>query len=197
MPVFAVEIDQVDEDQSPVRHLPERVEQMVEVGVVAGAVAFVAGAAMREDIARFADRDDRPMFFRGPVEERALRRLDRVVATVVGAPERGTVGADEGTRDDAPNPQRIAKASHDEAKGVEPIEPEGVLVRRDLKHAVGRRVADRATRPEMGLAEGVDHGGDRHGSGTEDAVEPGFAHEARQKVGREAGFDGRKVTPGQ
>ncbi len=72
MPVFAVEIDEVDDDQSPVRHVPKRVEQMVEVRVVAGAVAFVAGVAMGEDVARLADRDDRAPVLRGPVEERAL-----------------------------------------------------------------------------------------------------------------------------
>ncbi len=115
-------------------------------------------------------------------------RFDRVVAAMVRAPERGPVGADEGTRDDAPDAKRIAESSCDAAEGVKPIEPERLLVSRDLKHAIGRRVADRAARPEMGLAECLDHGGARAMPVAEDAVEPGFGHEGspRGRAGNRA-----------
>ncbi len=117
-------------------------------------------------------------------------RLDRIVAAMVRAPERGPVGADEGARDDAPDAKRIAEAPDDPAERVKPVEPERILVSRDLEHGIGRRVADGPARPQMRLAERVDHGGARAVPVAEDAVEPGFGHEGSHEVARETGLDG-------
>ena len=64
--------------------------------------------------------------------------------------------ADEGPRDDAADAERIAELSADLADLVEPLEPEMLFVRADLKHGIGGGVADRLAGPDVLLAELLD-----------------------------------------
>ena len=58
MSPFGVEIDQIDEDQAALRRRRERIEEKIDIAVVALALALVPGVAMGEDVADLADRDD-------------------------------------------------------------------------------------------------------------------------------------------
>src|SRR3984957_336364 len=85
MSPFGVEIDQVDEDQAPLRRCPERIEQKVDIAVVALSLALVPGVAMGEDIANLADRDNRSAGAGGPLQNVAVRRRHGEVLAIGGA----------------------------------------------------------------------------------------------------------------
>src|SRR5208282_6164408 len=104
---FGVEIDQIDEDEAAVSGRRHRLEQEVDVAVVALALALVPGVAMGEDIADLADRDDRPARARRPLQEIAVRRGNREILAIGGANEVPGARADEGTGDDAADVEGI------------------------------------------------------------------------------------------
>ncbi len=67
---------------------------------------------------------------------------DGVVVAVGGAAERAR-RAGEGPGDDPADLHRVQHAARAPDRGQQPVEPEGLLMRRDLEDAVGRGVADR------------------------------------------------------
>src|SRR5690348_3140598 len=147
MAPFGVEIDQIDDDEPALRGRRKRVEEEVDVGVVALALALVAGVTMGEDVADLADRDDRAARARGALQEVAVRRRYGEVLAVRRADEVFRARADEGPRDDPPNLQLVAELPRDAAELVEALEAERLFVRRDLKHRIGRGVANGLARP--------------------------------------------------
>jgi hypothetical protein len=80
---------------------------------------------------------------------------------------------------------------------VQPLEPEGLLVRGDLKDAVDRGVADGLAGPQVLGPELVDDGGPGGVAVAEDAGEPRLAHERRDKLRRERRDGVREVAPGK
>ena len=156
MAPFGVEIDQIDEDQPAVGGRLQRVDEEVDVAVVALALALLAGVAMGEDVADLADRDDRAARARGALQEIAGRRRNREILAVGGADEILGALADERPGDDAADVERIAEPARDAAEIVEPLEPERLLMRGDLQHRIGRGVADRLQRPQVLLAVVLD-----------------------------------------
>ena len=110
MPPFGVEIDQIDEDQAALRGRRERLEEKVDVAVVALALALVPGVAMGEYVADLADRDDCAARARGPLQEIAVRRRNGEILAVGGSREVLGARAEERPGDHAPDLQRIAEA---------------------------------------------------------------------------------------
>src|SRR4051812_29778225 len=74
MAPFGVEIDQVGEREAAVGQRAEGVEGGGEVGVVAVRLDLPARAAMGENVADLADRDQRPPSAGQDVEKRVVRR---------------------------------------------------------------------------------------------------------------------------
>ena len=159
MPPFGVEIDQVDEDQGALRRRPERIDEKVDIAVVALALALVAGVAMGEDVADFADRDDCAAGAGGPLQNIAVRRGHSKVLAIGGARKVLGARAEERTRDHAPDVQGIAQPPRNPAKIIETLEPERLLMGGDLEHRVGGCVADGFQRSQMLFAIVVDHRG--------------------------------------
>ena len=147
MAPFGVEVDQIDEDQPAVRRGLERFEEKIDVAVVALALDLLAGVAMGEDVADLADGDDGAASLRRALQEIAVGRRHGEILAVRRADEIIRGPADKGPRDDPPDPERIAETARDAAELIEPLEPEGFLMRGDLEHRVGRGVADRLSRP--------------------------------------------------
>ena len=127
-----------------------RLDGRRQAGIVAVRLDLPAGAAMGENVADLADRDDGP---RPP-----LVSVSRIVSAgggvgeilaVAGALEPVFGRADEGPRDDAADIERVAELPGDAAELVEPLEPERLLMRGDLQDAVDRGVADRLAGPHV------------------------------------------------
>jgi hypothetical protein len=78
---------------------------------------------------------------------------------------------------------------------VEPPEPEGLLMGRNLKYAVSRSVTDRLSGLQMLLAELCDDIGTRGVTIAENPRQAGLLHESVNEVGRKTGVGLRKVTP--
>ena len=57
MAEFAVEIDVIGEDQAFVRQASQGGQRQIDMGHIVGAFHFLAGVAMRENIADLADGD--------------------------------------------------------------------------------------------------------------------------------------------
>ena len=161
MAVFGVEIDQVDEDEPAVRRGLQRLDQQIDVAVVALALALLSGVAVGENVADLADRDDRAARPSRPLQKIAVGRRHGEILAIGRADEIFRRFADEWARDHPPDLQRIAETPPDAAELVEPLEPKSLFVRGDLKDRVGRGVADRLPRPYMLLAELLDDGGAR------------------------------------
>ena len=181
MAVFGVEIDEVDEDEPAVRRRLQRVEQQIDIAVVVLALALLAGVAMGENVADLADRDDRAAGLRGALQEgcrRAAARRNPCGWACGRSPSR--VSPTKGRAITRPIFKRIAETPRDAAELVEPLEPERLLVRGDLKDRVGRGVADRLQRPHVLLAEFLDDGGAGGVAVAENAGELALARSARR-----------------
>ena len=139
----------------------ERIEQKIDVAVVALALALVAGVAMGENVADLADRYDRAAGAGGALQNIALRRRHGEILAVGGAGEVLGARAEERPRDHAADVQGIAQPPRNPAKIVEPFKPESLLMRGDLEHRVGGGVADGLQRPQVLLAIVLDHRGAR------------------------------------
>src|SRR5208282_6493317 len=111
MTPLGVEVNQVDENEPAVRRRLERLEEKVDVAVVALALALRPGVAMSEDVADLADRDDRATRARRPLQEIAVRRGNREILAMRSADEILRASADEGPSDDAPDVERIAQSA--------------------------------------------------------------------------------------
>src|SRR5271165_1264064 len=142
MTPLRVEVDEIDEDEPAARRCLERLEEKIDVAVVALALALRPGVAMGEDVADLADRDNRAAPAGRPLQEIAVRRGNREILAARSADEILGASADEGPRDDAPDVERIAQSARNPAEFIEPFEPEGFFVRGDLEDRVGRGVAD-------------------------------------------------------
>ena len=144
MAPFGVEIDQVDEDKPPSGVSLQRLDEQVDVAVVAFALALAPGVAMGEDVADLADRDDRAPA-PAPRAARILPSGGGMAKSLRFGVRAKSLGArpNERARDHPADVQRIAQAPRDPAEIVEPLEPESLLVRGDLEHRIGRGVADR------------------------------------------------------
>src|SRR3984957_11032739 len=128
MSPFGVEIDQIDEDQAAFRSRLERIEQKVDIAVVAFALALVPGVAMGEDVADLADRDDGSASARRSLQNIAIGRRHGEILTIGGARKVLGARADEGAGDNAPDVQWIAQPACDPAEIIKPLESEGLLV---------------------------------------------------------------------
>src|ERR1700722_6114506 len=116
---------------------------------------------MGEDVADLADRDDSAACASGTLQNIASRRRHGEILAVGGARKFLDARADEGTRDHAPDLQRIAQPARDPAEIIKPLKSKSLLVRGDLEHRVGGRVTDRFQRPQVLLTVIVDHSGAR------------------------------------
>ena len=83
----------------------------------------------------------------GPLQQVAVGRGQREILAIGGADKIPGARADERPRDDAADLQLVAKLPRDAAELVEALETEGLLVRGDLEHGIGRGVADGLPRP--------------------------------------------------
>ena len=197
MAPFGVEIDQIDEDAARRRRVGlERFEQEVDVAVVALALALLAGVAMGEDVADLADRDDRAARAARPAAGDCRRAADTAKSLRLAVRTKSlALRADEGPGDDAADVERIAEPARDAAEIIEPLEPEGLLVRGDLQHRVGRGVADRLQRPQVLLAVVLD---DRRARGVavgENARQACPRRSARRSALRERRGSSRENSP--
>ncbi len=107
----------------------------------------------------------------------------------------GGVGADEGARDDAADVERIAETPRDFAQRIEPFEAERLLMRGDLQHGIGRRVANRLQTAQMFLAEFLD---DSHARGvlvSKDARKARLGDQRLGEVGRESRNGLTEIAP--
>ena len=112
----------------------QRLEQQIDVAVVALALALVAGVAMGEDVADLADRDDRAARLRGALQAdcRPAAGWRNPCGSACGRnPSR--FAPTNGRAMTRPMFERIAEAARDAAEIVEPLEPERLLVRGDLE----------------------------------------------------------------
>ncbi len=159
MAPFGVEIDQIGEDEAAVGQRAEGVEGGGEIGVVAVRLDLPAGAAMGEDVADLADRDQRPPSAGQDVEKRVVRRGRGKILAVAGAGEAVSGEPTKGRAMTRPMLQRIAQAARDAADLIEALQPEHLLMRGDLEHAVDRGVADGLAGADVLGAELVDDGG--------------------------------------
>ena len=87
MAKFGVEIDQIDDNEPAVGGRRQRLEQEVDIAVVALALAFRSGVAVGENVADLADRDDRALGARSPLKQIAVRRGNREILAIGGADE--------------------------------------------------------------------------------------------------------------
>ena len=140
--------------------------------------------AMAEDVFNLADRDDALAPLGEPVQNRRLKRRERIVLAVFGARVMAA-RAGKGPRDHAA--YKVFPDKHlprDLAHAIQFLERNHIPVRRDLKHAVRARIHDRAAGSHMLVAELLN---DRRAG--RDNVADRFAADARlkrvQKVPRE------------
>ena len=87
MAILAVEIDQVGEDETAIRQVCHGVDRSRQARVVAMRLDLLTRAAMSEDVADLADRDDRPAGLRQHIEDRVARRLSGKILAVAGSRE--------------------------------------------------------------------------------------------------------------
>ena len=151
-----VEVDEVGEDEIAVLRLADRLQRAVELALVLRRLQHLRHAAAGEDVGDLSDAEDVALHRHGEVEQRLARRRHGDVLAVAGALELAALLADEGPRDDAADAKRIAELSADPADLVEPLQPEMLFVRADLKNGIGGGVADRLAGPDVLLAELVD-----------------------------------------
>src|SRR5580704_14606702 len=133
MAPFGVEIDQVDDNQGALRRRPERIDEEVDIPIVALALALVPSVAVGEDVANLSNRDNCAAGAGGPLQNIALRRRHGEILAVGGAGEVLAAHAEERTRDHAPDLQGITQPARDPAKIIKALKPESLLMRRNLE----------------------------------------------------------------
>ena len=192
MAPFGVEIDQVDEDQAALTRRPERIDEKVDIAVVALALALVPGVAMSEDIANLANRNNCVAGAAGPLQNIALRRRHGEILAIAGARKVLAARAEERTRDHAPDLQGIAQPARNPAKIIKALKSESLLMGGDLEHRVGGRVADRRQRSQVLFAVVLDHCGARSMAIGENSGELPFRDQRLGQRQREGGDLSRK-----
>src|SRR3954451_17338918 len=148
-----IEVDEVGKQESAVRKVLAALQGAVEQCVVTMRRKHLSGAAMREDVADLAYAYDGAPRVRSSVQQCRPRRRRHVVTPIAGARKPGCAVAYEGPRDHARDVQECGQRLRDRAEPIQAIEPEGLLMSRDLKDAVRGRVADRLAGADMLLAE--------------------------------------------
>ena len=121
----------------------------------------------------------------------------RVVLAVRRALEGVRGFADERPRDDAADIERLGQLLRDRTDGVEPLETEMRLVRGDLKHRVGRGVADRLAGADVLLAQLADDVGAGGVAIAEDAGQAAARDQRGDEIGREARPRAWEKSPGE
>src|ERR1700722_5999393 len=195
MSPFGVKIDQIDEDQAALRRCPKRIDEKVDIAVVALALALVPGVAVGEDVANLSNRDNCAAAAGGPLQNIALRRRHGEILAVGGAREVLAARAEERTRDHAPDLERIAEPAHDPAKIIKALKPESLLMRRNLEHRVGGRVTDGFQRSQVLFAVLLDHCGARSVAGGENPRQPSVGDQRLGQRRRKSGNRLREITP--
>src|SRR6185436_2385379 len=134
----------------------DRVAEPLHAFRVTGGVRGARDAATREQVVDLADGHDRHALSRQPIEQRLGNRFERVIVAVRGPLERPW-RADRRPRDDAADAHAAAdEIERDLADAVLLGDGDDVLVRGDLKDAVGRRVDNRLARPYVLRPEAID-----------------------------------------
>src|SRR5580693_569115 len=195
MSPFGVEIDQIDEDQAALRRRPERIDEKVDIPIVALALALVPGVAMGEDVSDLADRYHRAAGAGGALQYIALRRRHSEILAVRGPGEVLAARAEERTRDHAPYLQGIAEPARDPAKIIKALKPESLLMRRNLEHRVGGRVANGFQRSQVLFAVLLDHCGARSVAIGENPRQLSFLDQRLGQRRRKSGNRLREITP--
>ena len=198
--VFAVEVDQIDEDEAAVGGLAERRSAR-------STLPALSRPLISRPVKRWAkmspilpiDTTSRPAST-ARCKQIVGQRRNREILAVGGAGEIGGGAADERPGDDAADRQRIAQAPRDAAEVVEPLEPERLLMRGDLEHRVGRGVADRLAAPHVRLAELGDDRGARGVAVAENARQLRLGDQRRGQRGgkgrnRQAGNSPSRTRP--
>ena len=106
-----------------------------------------------EDVCNLADTNDLPAGILQYVEQGRAMRRRREVAPIAGAGEAAAGLAHEWAGDDSGDTVLVDQLARDLTEGVQPFEPEALLVRGDLQYRVAGRVDDRVQRAQMLLAE--------------------------------------------
>ena len=160
---FAVELDQIGEDETAGCGLSGKIEQDGEEPGIAPArgLVLMGDAAMGEDVADLADGMGRPAGGEGPVEKRRCGRGNGEVAPVAGAVEAALGRAGEGAGDDTADLYLMGHRREAGAEVEEPRKPEALLMGGNLDDAVGRGIDDRPPRPHVFGAEAGDDLGAR------------------------------------
>ena len=192
---IGVEVDEVGEHQVAVARIVHGGERRIEQRHVAGALAHLADAAMGEDVADLADADDRAAHRREPVADRVFRRRYRIVAPVRRPFEVFRIGAKEGAGDHPADIEWIDQFAHRLAEAVEPLQPEGFLVRGDLQDGIGGCVADRHAGTQMLLAQVLDDRRARCMAIAENAGDAGALDDGLGQVFRECRHRVGKIGP--
>ena len=147
-----------------------------------------------EDVGDLADGPCLAARLYHSIEHRRLRRRDGVVVPVRGAGV-GARLAGEGPRDDPADPHRRGQPEGGLAGLVEALEPERLLVGRDLEDAVGGGVADGPASPHALLAQLRDDGGAGRVPIAENAGQPCVPDQRLGQFPRKAGLGLREVVP--
>ena len=195
MAELSVEVDEIGKDQVTVGGIVHRAESLVEHGHVAGCLAHLGDAPVSKDVADLADGDHPVALRRQSVEQRRLRWRHGIVTPVVRALERGGGFPDERPGDHPADPQGIDQPAHGGAEFVEPLQPEMLLVRGNLKDGIDRGVADRLAGTDMLLAETLDDLGAWRVAVAEDTRHLAFADHRLGQFGRKGRYRVGEVTP--
>src|SRR5688500_16968683 len=113
---------------------------------------------MGEDVADLADGDHGAAGFAQRVEDGVGRWRRGEILAIAGALETTFGRADEGPGGGANDLVVVAEFAPDLAEIVEPLQPEGFLVGRDLQHAVDGGVDDGLAGAQMLYGEFLDDG---------------------------------------
>jgi hypothetical protein len=193
VPPEAVELDEVGEGERAVFGRGGGADEVLhELGIAP--LHHVRDALHREDVADLADGVDGAARAGDPVAERGRGRGDGVVVAVAGAAE-GALGPREGPGDDAAHAHGVEPRREIAAERQEPVEPEGLFMRRDLEDAVGGGVADGPAGPQVRGALLLDDHRARGVAVAEDAIGPGEAADLGREIGRKGRVGVGEVVP--
>src|SRR5688572_2102210 len=98
---------------------------------------------MGKNVGNLTDRDNVASGSARHVEKSWRGRGYRIISAVTGSGEAGCRLSDERPGNDTPNAPLVDQTARDLTRAIETGQSEAFFMRRDLEHAVGRRVADR------------------------------------------------------
>src|SRR5829696_1267108 len=150
---------------------------------------------MRKNIPDFSNGHDIATSIARAIENCGRRVRDGIVAPVAGAHKIFARRAHERARDNAADLKWVNEPARDGTYLIEALQAEALLVRRDLKDTICRRVADRFSGTQMLVAQIGDDLGAGRVPVAEDARKVGMQTERRDKLGWKTGYRTREIAP--